>query len=249
MELPFTLCDLITRGLLWVSRESIAPTSGMSCHFEGTSVLSAAVWLCGAKGQCIVAHSVAPVNLCAAAHDWASRFPFVKSFCLVFIIYSTSLKHEMWLGARPSQLCNRVSSKCAVCGSCSVTSSLKSEWCLLHMALCPGKTGWGLCVRINIASVLGDDYSTGLMFVLSYMLESTWCSGKDLVGGHLNKVFVSTRWILNSQEQLKLPNSTVLQTQLVSDLEGSLLMTVDRLGVPLYGSDIFSPVCQDRLVW
>lgn len=123
--------------------------------------------VCGAKGQCIVAHSVAPVNLCAAAHDWVSQFPFVKSFCLVFIIHSTSLKHEMWFGAQPSQLCNPVSSKCAVCGSCSITSSLKSEWCLLHMALCPGKAGWGLWLRIN--AMLGDGYSTGLMFLLNYM--------------------------------------------------------------------------------
>ena len=87
--------------------------------------------VCGAKGQCIVAHSVAGVNLYAAARDWVSRFPFVKSFCLVFIIYSPSLKHEVWLGAWPSQLCSHVSSKCAVCGSCSITSSLKSEWCLV----------------------------------------------------------------------------------------------------------------------
>lgn len=38
------LSDLITRvGLLRVSWGGIALTSGMSCHFEGTSVLTVAV--------------------------------------------------------------------------------------------------------------------------------------------------------------------------------------------------------------
>lgn len=127
------LNELIKRvGSLSVLVGSIALTSGMSCHFGRHLCFNCCCLpACGAKGQCIVAHSVARVNLYATAHDWVSQSPFVKSFCLVFIIYSPSLKHEMWLGAWPSQLCSHVSSKCAVCGSCSITSSLKSEWCLV----------------------------------------------------------------------------------------------------------------------
>lgn len=71
------------------------------------------------------------------------------------------------------------------------------------------------------------------------------------VGGHLNNVFVSTRGALNNQEQLKLPISSVLQAQLVSDLEGSLLMTIDGVGIPLSGipgSGILRPVCQHQLL-
>lgn len=103
----------------------------------------------------------------------SSQFPFVKSFCCVFIIYSPSLKHEMWLGTWPSQLCNHVSSKCAVCSSYSVSISLKSKlmfdgtWhCILRrwVEVCSSWLG-----RINAVSLLDIGYSTVLTFMLCHV--------------------------------------------------------------------------------
>lgn len=68
-----------------------------------------------------------------------------------------------------------------------------------------------------------------------------------LISDHLNNVCVHKMntgqpWVYHTLSCCH--NSSVLQARIASDLEGSLLMAIDRIGLLLYGLDIFGPLCQ-----
>lgn len=184
-----------------------------------------------------------------------SQFPFVKSFCCVFIIYSPSLKHEMWLGTWPSQLCNHVSSKCAVCSSYSISISLKSKlmfdstWhCILRrwVEICSSWLG-----RINAVSLLNIRYSTGLTFMLCHVNVCMFWSSPGAQNACLEVICVYPQneyWTAIRSMNFPCCHNCCLNAQIAPGMEGLLLM-IDGIGLPLYVPESFGPDCWEQQVW